>query len=201
MSPRRSAAEAAGTRTAIVERAVEVASTQGLEGLTIGRLAADMRMSKAGVIGHFGTKERLQLAAVQAALDIYRREVWEPAAGAQPGLQRLRAVCDAWISYFEREVFPGGCFLTAASCEFDDREGPVRDLVASTMRGWLKTLAREVRTAVERGELPAHTDPAQVAFELNAIAMGANQQIRLFHDRDGLERARRAMGRGLGGDY
>jgi AcrR family transcriptional regulator len=199
MSPRRSAAEAAGTRTAIVERAVEVASTQGLGGLTIGRLAADVRMSKAGVIGHFGTKEGLQLAAVQAALDISRREIWERAAGARPGLQRLRAVCDAWISYFERDVFPGGCFLTAASCEFDDREGPVRDLVAGSMRGWLKTLAREVRTAVEQGELPADTDPAQVAFELNAIAMGANQQIRLLDDRGGLERARRAMGQALGG--
>jgi AcrR family transcriptional regulator len=199
VSPRNSASAAAGTRTAILDRAVEVASTQGLEGLTIGRLAADVRMSKAGVIGHFGTKERLQLAAVEAALDIYRREVWEPAARAQPGLQRLRAVCDAWISYFEREVFPGGCFLTAASCEFDDRVGPVRDLVASAMGRWLKTLAREVRTAVEQGELPADADPAQVAFELNAIAMGANQQIRLFDDRGGLERARRAMGRALSG--
>jgi AcrR family transcriptional regulator len=199
VSPRNSAAAAAGTRTAILDRAVEVASTQGLEGLTIGRLAADVRMSKAGVIGHFGTKERLQLAAVEAALDVYRREVWEPAAGAQPGLQRLRAVCDAWISYFERDVFPGGCFLTAASCEFDDREGPVRDLVASAMRLWLRTLAGEVRTAVEQGELPTDTDPAQVAFELNAIAMGANQQIRLLDDRGGLERARLAMGRALDG--
>jgi AcrR family transcriptional regulator len=199
VSPRNSAAAAAGTRTAILDRAVEVASTQGLEGLTIGRLAADVRMSKAGVIGHFGTKERLQLAAVEAALDIYRREVWEPAAGAKPGLRRLRAVCDAWISYFEREVFPGGCFLAAASCEFDDREGPVRDVVAGATRRWLKTLAREVRTAVEQGELPADTDPAQVAFELNAIAMGANQQIRLLDDRGGLERARRAMGRALDG--
>jgi AcrR family transcriptional regulator len=199
VSPRRSAVEAAETRTAIVERAVEVASTQGLEGLTIGRLAADVRMSKAGVIGHFGTKERLQLAAVQAALDTSRREIWDRAAGSPSGLERLRAICDAWISYFDRDVFPGGCFLTAASCEFDDREGPVHDLVASAMRSWLQALAREVRTAVEQDELPAGTDPAQVAFELNAIAMGANQQIRLLDDRGGLERARRAMGRALGG--
>lgn len=199
MSPRRSAAEAATTRTAIIERAVEVASTQGLEGLTIGRLAADVHMSKAGVIGHFGTKEGLQLAAVRAALDVYRREVWEPVKGAAPGLARLHAICDAWLSYLEREVFPGGCFVTAASCEFDDRAGPVRDLVADTVRGWLETLAREVRTAVDQGELPADTDPAQVAFELNAVAMAANQQMRLLDDRDGLERARRAMERALGG--
>src|SRR5215204_1026116 len=101
MSPRRSATAAAGTRTAIVQRALEVGSVEGLEGLTIGRLAGDVGMSKSGLIRHFGSKEGLQMAALEAAIEIFRREIWEPAADAEPGIARLRAICDAWIAYQE----------------------------------------------------------------------------------------------------
>src|SRR3954468_17318982 len=108
--PRRSVADAARTHQAIIARAVAVASVEGLGGLTIGRLAADLEMSKAGVLGHFGTKEELQLEALGAAREIYRREVWEPARDAAPGRARLLAIADAWLSYLARDVFPGGCF-------------------------------------------------------------------------------------------
>jgi AcrR family transcriptional regulator len=186
--PRRSAAAALETRRSIVDRAVDVASVEGLEGLTIGRLAGDLDMSKAGVIGHFGTKEKLQLAALERAVEIFRREVWEPAAGTDPGLARLRAIADAWISYLERGVFPGGCFLTAASTEWDGREGPVRDSVRSTLALWLGVLAADAARA-------GLDDPGQVAFEMNAVAMGLNQALQLDLDPQAPERARRAMTR------
>ncbi len=190
---RRSAADTARTRAAIVDRAVDLASVEGLEGLTIGRLATDVKMSKAGVLGHFGTKEELQLATLEAALGVYAREVWEPASDAAPGRARLLAIADAWLDYLIRDVFPGGCFVTAASCEFDDRPGAVRDRLTTAYRGWLDLLAGEARTAVRAGELPRGTDPQDVAFSLNAIAMGVNQARHLFGDEAAAERGWRAM--------
>jgi len=191
--PRRSVADAARTRSAILERSVRLASVEGLEGLTIGRLAGDLEMSKGGVLGHFGTKEELQLAALEAASEIYRREIWEPAQDAAPGRARLLAICDAWLSYLARDVFPGGCFVAAASCEFDDRPGRVHDAVVAMHRRWMGVLAREVRIAVKNGELPRATDPEDIAFGLNATAMGVNQARRLLGDATAPERGWRAM--------
>jgi AcrR family transcriptional regulator len=193
MSPRRSVAEARETRTAIVDRAVQVSSVEGLEGLTIGRLASSLQMSKSGVLGHFGSKEALQLSALEAAIAVFRREVWEPTADAEPGLPRLLAICDAWISYLERGVFPGGCFLTAAACEFDDREGAVRDAIADAMSRWYRALESNARVAIDAGDLPPGSDAKSIALQLNALAMGANQALQLFGDRRAAQTARRAM--------
>ena len=126
MSPRSSAAVAAETRAAIVQAAVDQASLDGLDALTIGSLAGRLNMSKAGLVGPFGNKEELQLAALRAAIDIYRRELWEPVAALPPGLERLQAICAAWLSYLERDVFPGGCFMTQAAVDFDGRPGRIR---------------------------------------------------------------------------
>jgi AcrR family transcriptional regulator len=197
MSPRKSAAEARETRAAIVEHAIDVASLEGLEGLTIGRLAGDMRMSKAGVVGGFGSKEGLQLATLEGAIAVWRREVWDRVEHVEPGLPRLRAVCEAWVAYLDGDVFPGGCFLTAASFEFDGRSGPVRESIESAMDLWLRVLARDARTAVEAGDLPPGTDPEQVAFELNALAVGANQSRQLQGASDVRERTLAAMNRVL----
>jgi AcrR family transcriptional regulator len=191
--PRRSQAEARETRAAIVDRAVELSSVEGLEGLTLGRLAGELRMSKSGVVGHFGSKERLQLTTLEAANEIFKREVWDRTEDAEPGLPRLLAICDAWISYLERRVFPGGCFMTAAACELDGRDGPLRDAVAEAMSRWYRALEHHVRVAVEAGDLPAGTDPREVALKLNAFAMAANQRLQLFQDHDAAETARRAM--------
>lgn len=198
MSPRRSPADALRTRGTIVARAVAVASTDGLEGLTIGRLAGDLSMSKAGVIGHFGSKARLQLAALEEAVAIFTRTVWLPVAERPAGLERLLAACDAWVDHLEQRVFPGGCFLTAASMEFDDREGPVREQVVAALDRWRAVLERDVRAAVAAGELPPETDPAQVWFECNALAIGLNQALQLHRDASAPERARRAMRRAIG---
>lgn len=195
---RRSKEEAAETRSTIVERAVDVASLNGLEGLTIGTLAGQVGMSKSGLIRHFGSKEGLQLAALEAAIERFTAEVWEPVADEPPGLARLRATCASWISYLERGVFPGGCFLSSASLEFDDRPGPVRDEIAAAMGRWLAVLARDAEIARVAGELPAETDPEQTAFELNAILMGANWASRLLRDDAAFGRAERAVERLLG---
>lgn len=198
MSPRRSAADAQETREAIVARAVQIASTDGLEGVTIGRLAGELSMSKAGVFGGFGSKEQLQLAALAEAIAIFTRTVWVPHADRAPGLERLLALCDTWVAHLEEGVFPGGCFLTAAAAEFDGRPGPVREAVAAGLSRWRTVLEADVRAAVAAGELPAETDPAQVWFECNAIAMGLNQALQLFGDAGAPERARRAMRRAVG---
>jgi AcrR family transcriptional regulator len=195
MSPRSSVVEAGRTRDAIVERAVDVASKEGLEGLTIGRLAGDLDMSKAGLIGHFGSKEQLQLAAIESASERFRREVWEPVEDREPGLQRLGALCESWVSYFERRVFPGGCFFAAAAAEFDDRSGPVREKLAREARRWRRRLEREAQAAVEAGELPNDVEAAQLAADVNGVFLGLNHDLRLLRDRDAPARARRSIAR------
>ncbi|MEU7581445.1 TetR/AcrR family transcriptional regulator [Streptomyces sp. NPDC041068] len=198
MSPRKSVAEARRTRERIVDRAIALASVEGLEGLTIGRLATDLGMSKAGILGHFGTKETLQLAALDGASAVFSRTVWERARHEQPGLPRLRAVCEAWSSYLEteREIFPGGCLFTTAAVEFDARHGALRDAVARLFRVWRRRLAGEVRTAVEAGDLPASTDPDQVAYELGGLYLALNQEIQLFGDPEAATtRTRKALDR------
>jgi AcrR family transcriptional regulator len=193
--PRRSAAEARATRTSIITRATDVATVDGLEGLTIGRLAADLGMSKAGVMGHFGTKEALQLATVEAAAAEFRQAVWDPAASERPGLRRLRAVADTWIDHIAVSPFAGGCFWSAASPEFDGRPGPVRDAIAGMQEQWSRALRRDAATAIENGELPAGEDPAQIAFELRAVAIGLNQELQLHDHKAAIRHARRAVKR------
>jgi len=195
MSPRSSVEAAAATREAILAEAVDRGSVEGLEGITIGKLATSLRMSKAGVIGQFGSKEALQLATVEAAIGTYRAEIWAPAANKPEGIERLRAIARSWISYLERDVFPGGCFLTAAAAEFDGRPGPVHEAVEGALALWQSVLEREATLALEHGDLPAGTDPAQVAFEMNAIAMGVNQARQLRGDPRAARRGRIAMRR------
>ena len=195
MSPRRSAANAALTRAAIVDRAVARASIEGLEGLTIGTLAEELGLSKAGVVGPFGSKEELQLAALRRAFDIFKEEVWLPAADLAAGRRRLAAICENWIGYLTRRVFPGGCFMTTAATEWDARPGAIHDAVAAGQRRWLATLQADAEVAVRAGELPPDTDPAQLAFELNGVAMSLNQALLLFDDERAPSRARRAMHR------
>ncbi len=193
--PRRSALQVAGSRAQTLDAAVQVASVLGLEGLTIGRLAEQLEMSKSGLVGRFGSKEKLQLAALERAGEIFRHAVYEPAAGQPAGLRRLNAICDAWIAYLGDPPFSGGCFLTTASVEFDNRPGPVRDAVRRDMNRWITVLEREAAAAVEHGELDG--DPADIAFTINALAVGANCHFQLHGDRQSLARARRAMARVL----
>ena len=127
-------------------------------------------MSKAGAIGHFGNKLELQLATLDFAADVFRREVWQPAAHVSAGMPRLLAICDSWMNYAGRPAFPGGCFIAAVSFEFDSRPGPVHDALAVHMRRWHTQLVADATTAVEAGDLPASTDVEQIAFGLEALA-------------------------------
>jgi AcrR family transcriptional regulator len=183
----------AASRAETLRAAVDLASVIGLEGITIGRLADELGMSKSGLVGRFGSKERLQLAALAEASAIFRRAVYAPAAERPAGLRRLDAICDAWIAYLREPPFPGGCFLTSASVEFDGRPGAVNDAVRRYAERWLAVLEHEASVAVENRELPATTDPGELAFVINALAVGANCDFQLRGDRRSLERARRAM--------
>jgi AcrR family transcriptional regulator len=181
------------TRQSILDRAVDVASIDGLEGLTIGRLAEELGMSKSGLFAHFGSKEELQLATISAASQRYIDEIFGPALKRPRGYPRLVAICDAWLSYVRRGVFPGGCFFAAASFEFDSRPGPVRELVRRMMDDWIGALEKAIRMAQDEGHLDAGVDPAQLAFELNSLFFGANFALYLRNDTAALEKAERAV--------
>ncbi|WP_330302337.1 MULTISPECIES: TetR/AcrR family transcriptional regulator [unclassified Streptomyces] len=195
MSPRKSVAETAATRDRIIESALALASREGLEGLTIGRLATDLEMSKAGVIGHFGSKEALQLAVLEAAVERFRLRVPARAVGARPGTERLARAFDEWIDYMAGGEGHGGCFLTSVASEFDGRPGPVRDAVLEALAAWSAYVASELNTAVDNRELPERTDVDQLVFELNGVALAADQSIQLHRDPQAPTRARRAIAR------
>lgn len=175
-----------------------MASAEGLEGLTIGRLATALHMSKSGVLGHFGSKEELQLAVVDTAAEIFTREVADRVRGVAPGLPRLLAMCRAWVSYLERRVFPGGCFFTAAATEFDDRPGRVRNAIAGLSSVWDRDLYRQIRTATAAGDLPRDTDADQLVFEINGVILSLNHALQLHRDTKAPTRARAALTRLLG---
>jgi len=181
------------TRAAILDEATRLATLEGLEGLSIGGLAAAIGMSKSGLYAHFGSKEELQLATIQAAREIFVAEVLTPALAAPKGVERLHAACEAFLSHVERHVFPGGCFFAAAAAEVGTRPGPVRDQIATHQRAWLGLLERLALEATELGQLPIDTDGAQLAFELNAVLVAANTSFILQGDPAAFHRARDAV--------
>ncbi|MEP6569486.1 MAG: TetR/AcrR family transcriptional regulator [Acidobacteriota bacterium] len=186
-------AQGEGTRKTILEAAVHIASAEGLEGLTIGGLAAELSMSKSGLFAHFGSKQELQVATVEAARSIFIREVIRPSFEGEHGLVDLWHLCDTWLSYVESGVFRGGCFFAAVASEFDSRPGPVRDRIAEIMKEWLATLRRAVADAQTAGELSNEVDPTQLAFEFNALELGANWAFQLYGDKQAFAQAREAM--------
>jgi AcrR family transcriptional regulator len=196
--PRRTAAAVERTRTEVTGLAVGHASVEGLEALTIGRLADQAGLSKSGLFGLFGSKEGLQRATLDAAVEHFVAEVWAPVADEEPGRPRLLALIDCWLGYHARDALPGGCFLTTAMVEFDARPGALRDDIARHMARWLGVLEREARVAADAGELPAGSDPADVAFQLNALASAASTGRHLTGGDEPLERARRLMRAAVG---
>ena len=180
------------SRAAVLERSVQMASREGLEGLTIGGLAADLEVHKSSVFALFGSKEELQLATLAAARGILIDLVIVPALTGQEGLPRLFAIGEAWCDYLESDVFAGGCPLCAASTEMDGRPGPVRDAVATVMCEWVAVLSANVEAAIAAGDLRPDADPAAMAFGLNALGMAANWQRQLLDDPSGIEHARAA---------
>jgi AcrR family transcriptional regulator len=182
------------TRESILATAVDIASVEGLEGLTIGRLASELGMSKSGLFAHFGSKEELQLATIAAAGEIFVAEVVEPARAAERGLPRLAALLEAKLDYLRRGVFRGGCFFDAARLEYDSRHpGPVRDAIFEEFAAWSQLVADLIRSAQRAGHLDPQADPEQLAFELDAIGSAANLRFQINRDAEAFERAQRAI--------
>lgn len=181
------------TRMSILERAIDLASLEGLEGLTIGRLADELGLSKSGLFAHFGSKEELQLATIEAASQRFINRVVRPAIAGPRGYPRLLALCRSWLSYVRGHVFPGGCFFAAASFEFDGRPGPVRDRVRKMMDDWIGALERAIRLAQQEKHIDPTIDPSQLAFELNSLFFGANFAFYLRDDQQAIARAERAI--------
>ncbi|MET7281490.1 TetR/AcrR family transcriptional regulator [Kribbella sp. NPDC005582] len=179
------------TRRAVLRRAVDIASIDGLEGLSIGRLATELGISKSGLFAHFGSKEELQLATIRAARRIYADAVVMPALDVEPGLERVRKLSECWIDYSRRRVFPGGCFFQKVSHEYAARGGAVHEALADVHREWMELMEKVVREAVERGELDA--DPAQLAFDLNAYYEAANLASILHGNEAGYDTASRSI--------
>ncbi len=168
----------ARTRRKVARHGVDIASLEGLNGLSIGQLAADLGLSKSGVQTLFKTKENLQLAVAELASEEFQAAVVRPAQSAEPGVRRFRELTERWISYAAEPLFAGGCFWAASLPEFDSRPGKVRDLLIKQHRAWLNVLAGELRHAMDAGEI-APVDADLAAFQVDAALNSANIALRM----------------------
>jgi len=185
------------SREAILDAAAQVATVEGIDGLSIGRLAQAVGMSKSGLFGHFGSKEELQLATIDAATELFEQHVLAPAETATDGLGRLRLLTDGYLRYVEDDVFPGGCFFASVLSEMDTRPGPVRDRLVGFLTDWLGRLEAAIRQAQEEGSLAVGEEPVDLAFELESTLFFANAQYVVSGTREPIERARRIVERRL----
>ena len=190
---RRTRSDGERTYRAILDAAARLATIEGLEGLSFKRLATEIGMSKSGLFSHFDTKEELQLATVGAAEEVFSAEVIAPAMEAPEGLERLTTLCERYLSYVERGVFPGGCFFASTAAEWDTRRGPIRDRVRTVLVGWSQLLETNLRHAQQQGDLAADADIDQLTFEINAALHEGNGHYLLFRDSAALDRAQTAI--------
>jgi AcrR family transcriptional regulator len=186
------------TRAAILQEAVSLATVDGLEGLSIGNLAAALEMSKSGLYAHFGSKQELQLATIDEAGRVFQAEVIEPAVAAPPGVPQLLAVCDAFFDHLGRRRFPGGCFFAGAALEMSARPGPVNERIVAFQTSFAALIRGFVAAAQELDQLPADEDADLLTFELNGIILAANMNFVLRQDPHALEVAREVVRRRLG---
>jgi AcrR family transcriptional regulator len=181
------------TREAILLHALKLATKVGFEGLTIGRLADDLKLSKSGLFAHFGSKESLQVKVLELASRRFVDEVIKPALTAPRGLRRVRALFERWLAWETSPGLPGGCPFNAAATELDDRPGPAHDYVVRAQRDWLETVANTARTAIQEGDFDADLDCEQFAHELQSIMLGYAHAARLMKDPMARARTERAF--------
>jgi AcrR family transcriptional regulator len=181
------------TRQEILRRAAQLASAEGLEAVSLQRLAGELGISKSGIFAHFGSKQELQLATVDMAAQIFTEEVLKPGLIPPAGVGRVLALSEAFLSYVERDVFKGGCFFEAALAEFDSQPGPVRDRILASRDYWSESLVRAVREAQRADEIDAGVDSEQLGWEIGCLLAGANDSHVAHPERRGSERARRAI--------
>lgn len=191
--PRRRS-DGAATHAAILDSAMRIASIEGLGSLTIGRLARDLGISKSGVFAHFASKLQLQRETVEAARVVFEREVLRPGLAAPEGLGQVAAFCEAYLTYVERGVFPGGCFFAHVLAEFDAQDGPIHAEVVADNRAWTQVIVQQIEVAKRLGEIARDADAEQLAFELIAALEFANYLSTLERDASVVERGRRSVG-------
>jgi AcrR family transcriptional regulator len=187
----------AETRERIVERAIRLASRDGLDGVTIGRLADELGISKSGLFAHFGSKEEMQLAVLEAAVARFQELVVKPALAAPRGEPRLRAIFHRWLGWANDPALPGGCIFLAAATELDDKPGVLRDFLVASQKEWLGAVSRATRIAIEEGHLRRDLDPEQLTFELFGVMLSYHHARRLLRDPKADARARNALDRML----
>ena len=181
------------TRRSVLDAAVAMASVEGLEGLSLARLALTLGVSKSGLFTHWPDKQHLQLAIVEHASRQWTELIITPALAHPSGVRRLRALHEYRLDFYEAEVLPGGCFFATVEHEFDDWPGPVRDAIAQALVAWLGLLEHTATRAVELGELRPDTDPGQLAFEIQALGEAVVTHLRLLPGRDALHHARQGV--------
>jgi AcrR family transcriptional regulator len=194
---RRRRSDGERSRSAILGEAARLATVEGIEGLSIGRLADAVGMSKSGLFAHFGSKEDLQLATVATANSIFDERVIDPASDAATGFERLHRLVDGFLDYVEADTFPGGCFFASVLAEVDMRPGPVRDRLVAFLNDWLGRIETAVREAQAEGAIDPAEDPAQLTFEIEAALLLANAQFVVARTAEPIERARRTIERRL----
>ena len=194
--PRAHRSDGERSRNAILDAAARLATTEGIGGLSISRLADEVGMSKSGLFAHFGSKEELQLATVDKAESLFSAQVVEP-ANAASGLGQLRLLVSGYLAYLEDDTFPGGCFFASVLAEVDMQPGAVRDRLVRFLDGWLGRIETAVRDAQAEGAIDGAEDPAQITFEIEAALLLANAQYIVSRTPEPAERARRAIDRRL----
>jgi AcrR family transcriptional regulator len=178
------------TRQAVLQRAFALASTWGLSGVSIGRLAEHSGLSKSGLFAHFGSKEALDVAIVEEAARVFVEQVVVPALRQPRGEPRVRAMFEHWLRWAQR---PGGCFFVAITAELDDHEGPARAALEQSTKDWIDALATAARIAVTEGHFRKDLDPHQFAFEAHSVMLGAHMYARFLRDDNAMLRTRRAI--------
>ena len=195
---RRTRSDGERSRGRILEAAAQLATVQGLDRLSIGELAAHIGMSKSGLYAHFRSKEELQLATIDAAEAIFDEVVVAPMDAAEPGIQAVLALTDAFLDHLDRRIFPGGCFFACASAELQSRPGPVKERIAEFDGRWRGHFEEHLRIAQAAGDLAATEDIDQVVFELDAYLLYAHAAFGFRGNPEVLERAGEAVRSRLG---
>lgn len=181
------------TRRAILDHALQVATKEGLEGLTIGRLAQDLQLSKSGLFAHFRGKEELLLQVLETARARFVEQVVKPGLAAPRGEPRVRALFESWLAWERSSALPGGCPFIAATVELDDRPGPARDFLAQSQKDWLDVIASAARTGIREAQFHPDFDPEQFAYDLHGAMLSYHHLARLLRDPSAETRVRRAF--------
>ena len=182
------------TYSNIIKASLKLASVEGLDGISIGKLANEVGMSKSGLFSHFGSKKGLQLATLDAASEVFIEYVVIPAKKhTPPGIKRLWSFCEHWLLYIQKRIFPGGCFFSSVSAEYDDRPGVIHDKIAKIMKSWMNRLSQEIKYCQKKGEIKKEVKPDQIAFFFQSLVMGANWAYQLYDQKKAIDYAREGM--------